>query len=83
LGSPNQNSKTGLNGLHKLYTIKSVSNAPVEYGKSGITQTDRYYDTLSLRATALRLRGNLNLKNEIASSFAKLTPRNDIQMSFL
>jgi hypothetical protein len=34
-GSPNQNSKTGLNCLHKLYTIKSVSDAPLESGKSG------------------------------------------------
>jgi len=27
LGSPNRCVKTGLNGLHKLYTIKSISNA--------------------------------------------------------
>ena len=33
---PDQNSKNGLHDLHKRYTIKSVPNAPVEYGKSGL-----------------------------------------------
>ncbi len=37
LGSPNQNSRKGLNYLHKFYTIKSVSDASLEYGKSGVT----------------------------------------------
>jgi len=46
LGSPNQNSKTGLNCLHKLYTIKSVSNAPVEYGKFGFIEDGPFLSLL-------------------------------------
>jgi hypothetical protein len=38
LGSPNQNSKTGLNCLHKLYTIKILFFYHQLPGKSGLSQ---------------------------------------------
>ncbi len=63
----------------RVFLRSFVQGLPPLIIQTFFTQTDRFCDTLSLRATALRLRGNL--KNEIASSFAKLTPRNDIQQA--
>ena len=40
-GPPNQKSKTGLKCLHRLYAIKSVSDATVESGTSGVINTSR------------------------------------------